>query len=426
MIRTPRSSVIIDSVTVRTRDGRRRSGHSRLSARARSCRGGLSLLEVMFAMGIIAVGLLGVLTILPVAGMRTTRGTVTDAADRLGRNAVREFDLRMMRQPNMWTRLNMVTSQYGPYPYQATPPVAPLERVCLESRSFCIDPLFIATPLATSVTDPTIAEAFPYYPPLNANAETRMKRISLRPYPNAMNSSGTLPEGMSLAQALQIFTSWDDLVFDLPKDDPLAVPVQNFGDPSDLTQSTRRQAMGKFSWLATLTPKQDLRMDQANHNTDQYILSIVVFHGRDMSMTIAKTNYETDGPDNERLLDVAGFDGSGYGGGEVRLETRTGRPVQDLALRTGDWVMLSAKVGTGTSSNPLHYFRWYRVLSAEDAVDGTGPWTRNVTLQGTDWDLPALLLTSGPVVTQATVLNNVVAVYEKTIRLETSSLWTGH
>ena len=233
---------------------------------------------------------------------------------------------------------------------------------------------------------------------------------------------------MSLAAAMEIFSSQDDLVFDLP-DDPTFPPLQNFSD-----LQTRRQAMGRFSWLATLTPKQHLQAiwdDGTTDYGDSYILSIVVFHDRDMSMNVEdpdpeNTLWETYGPANERVLDVPLFDSIGFAGGEVVLQTRPDRPVQDLDIRFGNWVMLSTRIQIDTiTPEPLHFFRWFRVVGTDDGLDGDGPWQRNVTLHGSDWDLFVTLPEDGyPRRTQATVLSNVVAVYEKTVRLEHSSLWT--
>jgi len=62
---------------------------------------GVTLLEVLFSIGIVAVGLLGVLIIVPLAGSRSAQGMIADGADRMGRNAIRLFDIHHMRHPNM-------------------------------------------------------------------------------------------------------------------------------------------------------------------------------------------------------------------------------------------------------------------------------------------------------------------------------------
>ncbi|TVS09420.1 MAG: prepilin-type N-terminal cleavage/methylation domain-containing protein [Planctomycetaceae bacterium] len=401
-------------------DDRRKPGPRRPSVWRR----GVTLVEVMFAIGIVAVGLLGVLLVVPLAGSRTMRGMIADRSDRVGRNAIREFEIRSMGQSNMWTRLRPSDGTYVEYPRQTAAPGNP----AIKSRSFCIDPLFLATHFEIAASggpaiDPN-TEFFPYYAisPDDTEMRTRMQRISLRDQP-----VGTT--GMSLPQALEVFMAKDDLVFDILPD-PTAPPIQVYGP--DLTQ---RQFDGAYTWMATLTPMQDALLpgNTPAQNTDQYLLSIVVFHQRDMSMRIGHldTTYDPliDGPENERLVEVLNatwFEGAGFGGGEVILQTRVNRPKEDLTLRTGDWLMLSAKVPS-PPGNPIHFFRWYRVIAADAEIEdtGTGHYRRNVSLQGSDWDRIVMAMQQNPqIITQATLMNNVVAVYEKTVRLENSSLWT--
>jgi len=237
---------------------------------------------------------------------------------------------------------------------------------------------------------------------------------------------------MNLSQSIQEFVAQDDLVFDLP-DDRTAMPEQNYGETANsLATPTKRQWQGRFSWMATLAPKD-------GNATDQYILSIIVFHRRDTTMTMAYGGGQRDPPDNERLVRVAQFYGLGFGGGDVQLQTIRDQR-SDLEIKGGEWVMLSARVdvdenrSTYPTSDPA-LFRWYRVLSVDGDIQGTGPYTRDVTLQGLDWtrsewfviDAASKRRTTTPFAnypTQVTLLSNVVAVYEKTIRLETSSLWT--
>ena len=65
-------------------------------------RRGVSLLEVMFAIGVIAVGLLGVIAVLPLALSQVGRGDIADRSTRVGINAVAAFALLWMRNPDTW------------------------------------------------------------------------------------------------------------------------------------------------------------------------------------------------------------------------------------------------------------------------------------------------------------------------------------
>ena len=107
---------------------------------------------------------------------------------------------------------------------------------------------------------------------------------------------------------------------------------------------------------------------------------------------------------NERVATV-----QFHGGGDMTLTASTKPKLEEL--RTGEWIMLAQ---TDLVRNS-HVFKWYRVVASDPEVAGGGPYTRAVTVQGPDWN--------GGIATQATLVKGAVAVYEKTIRLDTSSLW---
>ena len=453
-------------------------GHRTVKTRttnfARGFRHGVTVLEVLFSIGIVAVGLLGVLTIVPVAGNRVTQGSIADNSDRLGRNAIRQFDVGQMRRENMWSRFWTGTTpppwQNLPVPQNLPPqqyvPFSPT----LAEPAFCIDPLFISTRVtnANSAGNTVLqkTEFFPYFVP-NVNTEARMRRISLRKLPGASHNfvpppAINLQMGMPLRQAYQIFMAQDDLVFDLPDDRTLA-PQQKFD-----AANSKRQFDGKYTWMATVSPKDfyyyvPVNQLDASRKMDLCTLSIIVMYRRDMSMAMHYSDPEHEGPDPERLVyadfrwnptnpslpppatstDLA--PGAGIGGGNVWLKTIDRSPArphvkEDLEVRKGDWLMLSAKVypldpiPNDTDSNnvsmepaPVSAFRWYRVVSTDAALgDATNGFAREVTLLGPDWTdvIGAQMVRGGAPVAQATLLNCVAAVYEKTIRLETTSLWT--
>ncbi len=355
------------------------------SGSAAHARGGVTVLEVLFSIGIVTVGLLGVMIIVPLAGLRTSQGTIADGADRLGRNAVRAFDVYQMRRPDTWAQLDPSgAAQYIPF---------------TGGEPFCIDPLYMAANAGTAGIF-----RFPYLGSGAApvpNDVPFMRRISLRAFPGAALPS-PVPEAalsriMSVAQARQFFLAEDDLVFGLPKD-RTTPPQQKFSFDDSAspvtTERLKRQWEGKFSWLATLVPK-------PGSSSDTYLLSIVVFHRRDYFVV-----------DAERPVTVSSFNSNGYNGGDVVLRANS---EDDLKMKEGEWLMLA-----GANAGVWH-FRWYRIQTADAGpVDaGGGIYDRDLTLFGQDW--PVTLLS----VHKAVWIPGVVAVYEKTIRLETSSLWTG-
>ena len=84
---------------------------------------GITIIEVLFSVGIIVTGLLGVAGLIMIAGSQMTQGLEADAMSNAGLNAVAEFDTRKMRRPDslLWynTSTNSFTSVlssnlYGP------------------------------------------------------------------------------------------------------------------------------------------------------------------------------------------------------------------------------------------------------------------------------------------------------------------------
>lgn len=410
-------------------------------AKGRRCRHqGVTLLEVLFAIGIVAVGLLGVMIIIPLAGMRTEQGTIADGADRLGRNAIRAFDVYQMRRPDSWA-VDLFGGSYLPYlnPHRAWSasnsysigayclPTTPNNRcyvatvagasgalepvwpsavggtvtdnsvtwLCLPMVGICIDPLYVGANVGTAGI-----QRFPYFPtqPGPPAKVPWMMRVTLRTSPDATTGSPPTVPPMSVSQAGQIFLGGDDLVFSLVTDRTLP-PQQKFDfGGAGTPEALKRQWEGKFSWLATLVPK-------PGYTSDTYLLSIVVFHRRDPLV------------DAERMVDVTTFHSNGFNGGDVTLSALPAAK-DDLKMKEGEWLMLAGmNAGTG------QHFRWYRIQTADAApyedTSVTPPvWRRELTLFGQDW--PVTQLT----VHKAVWIPGIVAVYEKTIRLETSSLWT--
>jgi len=358
----------------------------------------VSLIEVLFSLGIVTVGLLGVMIIVPLAGLRTAQGTIADGADRMGRNAIRAFDVYQMRRPDSWAQLDVSTTPVSYMPFAG-------------GEAFCIDPLYMAANGNASQFDPGILR-FPYLGSPPTTGVPYMKRVSLRAYPGASLSppSSTILPGspgspvMWLEQAGQIFLGDDDLTFNLPKD--RTIPPQqkyNFGGTSGV-EGLKRQWEGRFSWLATVVPK-------PGASSDTYMLSIVVFHRRELLV------------DAERVVDVTAFNSNGYNGGDVVLHVDGLDREDDLKMKEGEWLMLA---GIDTNVSPWrYYFQWYRIQTADAGPTpaGGGGYDRDLTLFGADWpgqDLVPPLID----VRKAVWIPGIVAVYEKTIRLETSSLWT--
>lgn len=409
-------------------------------------RRGMTLMELLISMGIALGGLVGVIALIPVASYQASSGLTADRMGRLGANAERDFDVRGYRAPQMWVAWDPTAAAFAPV--ASSPPAV----------GFCIDPRFVAHHhyvLNTFQSFPaTPAHLFPYYPKVDPD-EVRMERVGLLRSPFAPQVL------MGLAQANQIFISRDDLSFERPADstlparqvygdalNPLVPPFpgpdnnwgfqgvddNNNGVVDDVSEAMwfgsddvgMRQFQGQLSWMATLAPTlRQVDSSAAGREHDTYTLSIVIINQRNPTFPLQIPSTDTSfakEPSTERLVEV-----DFLGGSEVRLRLRDAtRPRADLVLRDGDWLMLSAPTfsqhflpnGALSVLTPrIPSFRWYRVLSTDAEVDNLTV-DRHATLQGADW-LPA----AQGMRTQATLVSGVVGVFEKTIRLETTSLW---
>ena len=360
------------------------SGKPKLSRGRR----GVSILEVLFAILVTVIGLLGVVAIFPVASMMARKGRMKDAVSVASMTAIHQFDTQGMRRDAGWMEWDSTTSTWVTYTH-------------VFGRSVCIDPRMLAAPATTG--SEARASVFPYQSGALPPYEPQMRRITLN------GGSGV----MGKLQADTLFTFEDDLNYDRPPDRSLE-PGQIFDElPSMPGTPSERQSEGHMSWMATLVPK----VDRYSLTTDgQYVLSIVVFFDRPADLDV-------NDPDNSqgRVLGVSTpLAGGGVTGGEVLL---TASSEAELKIRPDDWIMLAGSFrhavdNPAGSGNPRYIgvFRWYRVVDCEPQATfntTTSNWERYVTLYGQDWD-SSLMATS----LRAVVVDGVVGVYEKTVTLE--------
>lgn len=413
-----------------------------------SNRRGVTLLEVLFSMGIVSVGLLGTILLIPLAAHEAAQGARADISARVGKNAFQEATVAGLANPGNWLYQNgnpvRTAAAGGPHFIPA-------------GEAFAIDSRFIAfhalAPTATGA--PTLGrryDLFPYvYNPQNINtapafppaphitaplpatspaAMPFMNRITVRSAPTA----NTL---MAHLQADEMFVSQHDLIFE-KSDDATFPPSQvdirpnqsRRWDTIGFSDRMKRDLDGKFSWMLTVAPK----VDVTQQARDLYTLSVLVFHERNGAFAIDVLN--------ERIAQVVQFPGLGVGGGEVILaipDPTNAYTADTVRVRSNDWIMLASQLRTPpppqNAITVLPVFRWYRVVASSTPLydSSTSPptWTQEVTLHGPDWDRPEWIgnPTASPAVppavtTYAALVSRVSAVYEKTIRLETSSLWT--
>jgi type II secretory pathway pseudopilin PulG len=412
-------------------------------------RAGISLIEVMFAIGVVAIGLLGVIAVLPLALSQIGRGQVADTASRVAMSSVEEFHTRGMTRPDFWLAWNPAANQWlQQQQFQTgfgnTPGLVLSQS--LYKQAFCIDPQFVAANCFVT-TGNNRAHTFPYpnappQPNANTHTDPRMMRISLRSIVDTTTPFNAQRRSAAVAAAENVFVSHDDLVLDIPADDSLP-PEQLFSSLAGTPAfRSRRDFEGLFSWMATITPK----IDGAGFQKDLYNVSVLVFHHRDPRFAMFQddnaNNVQDAGElptDNEAVVEVGtatanpaysnGFPGGGYRGGDVLLSMPSSMSPEVLSLKDGDWLMLKGWFRSSTSapmSSDVPLFRWYRVVNADTApelVNNGATYILNVTLDGPDWPSTNMVNVAIGSPTKAVIVRNVVAVYDRTIRLERTTLF---
>ncbi len=372
------------------------------SVRTRRARAGVSLIEVLFSVGIVMIGLVGIAALLTSGGFLAHRGARADTAALMASNGSRKFSTRGMANKSAWRwfdgarwlQYNSTNGTWG-WDNAGVWQPAPIPNA---ASSFCLDPHYITTPLVTDMaTEMPLRNKFPVTPAFGDVNVMSMPRITL-------GSSVVSPLGLVLSEAAakRIFVSSDDLVFDLPTDRTLG-PQQNFVPEDTSREAMNRESNGHMSWMATIVPKLDrvqLAGGAGYNITDQYTLSVVVFDRRVRELFDVITGAQLiEDEIGERVVNVVNFYSGppAFSGGDVTLESRSTRSADegagDLELRTGDWVMLSRWqpvmphpiLGGAISQVQVH--KWYRVANVdEQLVPNSSVWQRDVTLVGPDWD----------------------------------------
>lgn len=335
-------------------------------------RTGLSLIEVLMSIFVVSLGLLGVASLLPVAYQEAQQGSLNDAIGMFGKEKHRDFFVRGINQPANWlysNGTNVYDTNTGMWrqfngdqqPIQIPQPVA-------------IDPRFVARRQGTDLVFP-----------LAGGYGAKMKRISLSTYP-----AGNIV--MSPLQADEIFMSEDDLEFE-KSGNPDEPPLQRYWQDAGNNTNHKRFSNGRYSWMATVVP--------TTISDDLFTLSVVVFYQRDSSFDLNPAS----NPD-ERTM-IINFVGGGWGGGDVTIRSAI---ESDLETSAGQWLMVAND----------NVFRWYHIAKVGGDVYENPPsiFNRDLTLAGSDWN--AVLAPNA----QATIMPAVVAVYEKSLRLENGSLWS--
>jgi prepilin-type N-terminal cleavage/methylation domain-containing protein len=320
-------------------------------------RHGVTLMEVLISIAVVAIGLLGVVALIPVGGQQAQTGARNDRKANVGRRSFREFQVRGMDAAvGNWVIYNTTNMGFE----AAFPTLANYHAYLANPLAIWMDPMGYR--LAQRAGRPLADAAF-----VGPSGAPLLNRAALATLLVGPNDAGPACE--------EIFIAQDDLVFEEPEDNA-AAPLQTMLTTVDGNGNSvpgKRYAEGRFSWLATLVPVDPI----GNTNADLFRLSTVVISER------IKFEQETVLPVN--VLSTTENP-------EIVLST-----INEQA-RVGRWILLAEQY---TATPGDGNYAWYRIRGKNDL---------NLSLAG-----PAWTSAGGTIV--AIIMPNVDNVYTKTIRI---------
>lgn len=401
---------------------------------------GVTLIEVIFSMGVILIGLLGLLSILPLAGHRSQDAISLNVGVALGDSVAEEVVARGLIMDSSLTALDYTTirrdlSTGGGTTASVIPP-------------FCIDPMLAAAAPPALVNTSYDSSVFPFYnashdplldPSVASSTTTngfanqpRMLRVGISSFTRL--SSDTLQQiAQRLEAARAIVESVDDLPGLRPQDRSLPVSISGVRATGDASGSSfgKSLASGEFSWIITVDPLPG----------DEYAsMSVVILRNRERltAFQVASSDVPRENALSERVAFVTNRFGFNGGAGGSATLISAGNTLADL--RSGDWIMLSTSTDSSTAftraQSAVH--RWYRVaaVTGETSIltpnldteitlpngtaipvpatsssnrTSTTVWQKTVVLDGPDWAPTST--------TFATLMEGVVSVTERTVSI---------
>lgn len=411
-------------------------------------RPGISLLEVLICIGVVAIGLVSIAALIPVGGLQVQRANTEERKGTLGLNAFREFQIRGMDKIENWVRYkspNWVNYENSTPPLDLTaqinPPVSGFPDF-VYLPPFAIDPLMVGIGQAAGTS--AAVSTFP----ANYSGGPIMPRLTVAGTSSYDSFSGYYTPLRPISDA--IFTAADDVVANLPDD------TSQIGTSALDSTNNKRDFNGAFTWLATITSSRPTLVGGSAsfaklyqpQPSDQCTLSIVVFDRRVLSTPVAAN---VNGGQEEMVqahwpnLNPGADTTLAAGGGEFTLVDSSANAASKLAMaRPEQWLMLCRYVpltylvsATDTVSYPWLEAKWYRIVAVGAITQSGSTYSLQVTLDGDDWSpdpTPAVAPTavtwptSVPPAAQnyntyACLFDGAVGVFQKIIHLQSPSNW---
>lgn len=402
-----------------------------MNTKRKNRRSGISLFEVLISMLVAAIGIFGVILLIPFAWETAERGIDRENAINAAKNYFADLQAYGYHRYDSWyddvadvQRATIATPNAA---NQHQPTVASLNTSGYQTSNNIIAGWpYVIDPIGADIQNAggNAYDQFPLDPTDTlVNYLPRLNQISFLD-PNAAPANGL---GTELARRI----AWqrDDLVFQEPATE-LGPPRQAWFDVEDVP-SVKRQYDGRYAMISFVVPEDDAGR--------QYRIYTLIGKAGDRD---SERIFRLDPPPNGGG-DARGYQGVLLGGGDIVMtETTDTAPdslqsIDEHQIRNGDWIMLINYHRTDTTMDPAAdpmfddiQMNFYQVLNASKTNDIPTDLEHNVTLQGPDFDVfrdwdytqgaPAVATQTE---TYAILIPNVLAIYERTFRVEESSVW---
>lgn len=445
----------------------------------RSHRHGLTMLEVIFAMVVILIGLVGVGLLIPLAGRQAADSVQTTQGLATGESAVAMVNTTLVAQPTLempWCLRDdsagvgySIGSMKDAYDRVALTFPAPSDEVQAAVAQneamgigFCIDPLFWGYQNRVPMNPLPLPFARTRFPCLDDFASPVTLVATATRVPRLLRGSLSDPRVPSswLTQSTSVrLASMDggDLVQATPDRNKALGPLRAVyaSSTAGLPLIGSPKSQDASSWMITVTPSEStpivpLNMTRQNYNgtvlsnrpvqiPTTYNVSVVVFGKRDVrdiNPTISPALLNL--PISERTFRVADVSSEALSSGTFSV-TLEGSPLINARIKIGEWLMMSRFTKQELLPRPQNaanatlisrqVHRWYRVVgvSGEDTLPRTirvsgkpWNWTEGEILDLQQRGLPVPTVPPSPaaIETHAVLMRDVVHVFERQMELQ--------
>lgn len=350
----------------------------------RSTRFGMTLIEIMAAILVLSIGLVGVISAIPFGGLRMSQMQEADNSSALGRNAARVMKSNGWANPaNWWVKNN----NNGSYPSSDPSGRGLWYNAADNTYRINLKYPFLLDPLGkeTNPTDPI----FPEFCDLNAAPNSvvvdgrEVGRVTNPFLTRVRPALGNLYNYRTLVEAA--FYLQDDLVYGYSDSEDETFYRPRVESIASLVGDVEGAApfSGRYTWLATVRPK-----NASGSFVDCQMSDIAA---ADYDVVVLQNRI----PGDERAFDVVEFVG-GYQGGTVTLDLDGGgyflSPRPEAAsgseraveqLESTRYIMLMGEEDIPEGGHYRAFARWYKIANyAVVETNGGEPTKVRMTLIG--------------------------------------------